>query len=218
MNEEDLLQRIRYRILSDTTILLRYLNTFEIANAGLIRDWRKAETLLKPYRDQPEEQVSLDKPKGPYEDYLSLDYPGDQVESDSPFAPLGEGLILLRYQLMGLRDQRAGVVYSTYLSFQNVEVQLNDTTERLDLDASQIEDYEARSTAESAVERLKQAWSGLVGTIQQGLKKIRSRLATLLANYLNLKEWTISGDISTSPIAALFGLSASAGIEVTFEP
>lgn len=218
MNEEDLFQHIGARILYDTRLLVRSLDAFEASYATEIRDWCRAETYLIEYRGEGGEAASIDRDKESYQDYISFDYLGEQLEPDSPFAPIGEGLILLTHQVTRLQEQRSGVALSTVVSIHNVDVRADEMMERLDLDTSQIADYEERSTAENAVQKLKQAWSGLVGKIKRGLGKIKSRLATLLANYLNLKEWTISGDVSTSPIAQLFGLSASAGIEVTFGP
>jgi hypothetical protein len=39
----------------------------------------------------------------------------------------------------------------------------------------------------------------------------------LVSNYINLKEWSVKGAVSTPAIVSLFGISGSVEIQLTFE-
>ncbi len=58
----------------------------------------------------------------------------------------------------------------------------------------------------------------ILSSLKAQLQRIQGLIGQLLSKYLNLKEWSVKGSLSTPTLANLFGLTASAELELTFEP
>lgn len=74
-----------------------------------------------------------------------------------------------------------------------------------------------KAKVQNAAHAISNAWSSFVQQIQSIIQGISSALWLLVSNYLNLKEWSVKGSISTPAITSLFGISGSAEIQFTFE-
>ena len=67
-----------------------------------------------------------------------------------------------------------------------------------------------KTQAQKAAHAISNAWSSFVQKIQSIIQSISTALWSLVSNYLNLKEWSVKGTISTPIITSLFGISGSA--------
>jgi hypothetical protein len=61
------------------------------------------------------------------------------------------------------------------------------------------------------------AWNSFTQSIKSVIQSISSALWSLVSNYINLKEWSVKGAVSTPAIVSLFGISGSVEIQLTFE-
>jgi hypothetical protein len=68
----------------------------------------------------------------------------------------------------------------------------------------------------NVVQAVSAAWSNVVGILKIILQSISNNLWALLSSYLNLKEWSLKGKISTPHLFSYFGIGGSAELGLTF--
>jgi hypothetical protein len=59
--------------------------------------------------------------------------------------------------------------------------------------------------------------AGWFGYLKNAIQSISAKLWSLMSPYMNLKEWSIKGALGTSPLVSLFGMTASAELQLTFQ-
>ena len=69
----------------------------------------------------------------------------------------------------------------------------------------------------NAASSLVHSFTGFFSRLKSAIQSISTKLWTLLSNYLKLKEWSIKGTVTTPALVSLFGITAGAELQVTFE-
>jgi len=91
--------------------------------------------------------------------------------------------------------------------------QLDSINAQLSLKANIISQSKGVTTVWNKVSA---SWNTLVGRLKSIIQTISSYLWQLISRLLTLREWSISGTVSTPSITSLFGPSGSATIQITF--
>jgi hypothetical protein len=69
----------------------------------------------------------------------------------------------------------------------------------------------------SAAASLANKVAGWFGYLKNAIQSISTKLWSLISSYVNLKEWSIKGAVTTPTLVNLFGFTASAELQLTFE-
>lgn len=177
-------------ILADVDLIFEHLKSFEDEHSALINQASSAFGIAFEYEDRP--------------------------DFESPFASVKDSLSNFKSLVEGFAEETPShYALNTLLAFQSIEGQVDAAASRLNLIAMHLP--QPKTAVRNSVQLLANAWSGFAGRIKAIVQGISGKLWNLLSNYLNLKEWSISGKISTPTLTQIFGISASAELQLTFE-
>ena len=109
-------------------------------------------------------------------------------------------------------DSKKALKAITLLSF--ITAQPDAVGARLSIIASQVG---IMPYTQQAAFSISTTWNSFKQKIQSVIQSISSALWSLISSYLNLKEWSVKGTVSTPAITSLFGISGSVEIQFTFE-
>lgn len=144
-------------------------------------------------------------------------YEGEESENGfSPFSPFRESLQSFKKLLLTLGEKRDRVTaFRTLLAFHAIDSEGTAIEARLSLIGTTL--TPTLPSVANTAQVLIQAWSRFWAKVKGIMGSIASNLWAFISQYLNLKEWSIKGSISTPAITQVFGLTGSAELQLTFE-
>jgi hypothetical protein len=142
--------------------------------------------------------------------------PEDLKNGFSPFLAFRESLQSFKNLLTTLdREKDRATAFRTLLAFHAIDSEGTAIEARLSLIGTTS--APTLASVPNTAQLLAQAWSQFWAKVKSVMGSIASNLWAFISQYLNLKEWSIKGSISTPAITQVFGLTGSAELQLTFE-
>lgn len=189
MGEEGLIKQIIY----DIDLTIRNLNEFE----------RMHDEDLKQITSYMNGNEGVENN---YKQAISRDYTGTRL-----FKPFYNSLESLKKIVQD---------YSSSITSKNAIrgiITLSNVTGLLDVLELRLKLINTSQLAIPSIGTAISKVSTLISNLKAILNGISTNLLVLVSQYLSLKEWSITGSFSTSPIAQVFGISGSGEIQLTFK-